>query len=287
MPRADAPGLAWALGGLIVACFPADQVVRLPEPERIARRPDQLVEHRASSGVLSVRPRSWCSRSSGLILAIKVPRNWIGWIMMLDRPLDRGAVRRVRAVRAVDAPRRSCRPAACSRRSAGPFWVPLIMLAGVFLVLLFPDGHVPPGWRGSPGRPGSSMALAMAVVLTAPGPVRVPAERHEPARDPWFEPLQLAHPADPAVYRRGRDQPVQRYRRSTGTERLQLKWLAAAVSVVAVTYLIVEPLSAAVGFRTKPPGSASCRPSRCSRSACSRSRSGSRCCATGSTRSTW
>jgi signal transduction histidine kinase len=42
---------------------------------------------------------------------------------------------------------------------------------------------------------------------------------------------------------------IQRYRRSSGIERLQLKWLAAAVSVVAVTYLVVEPLSAAVGFQ--------------------------------------
>ena len=59
----------------------------------------------------------------------------------------------------------------------GPFWVPLIMLAGVFLVLLFPDGHVPPGWRWFAWSAGAVMAVAMLVVLTVAGAVRVPAER--------------------------------------------------------------------------------------------------------------
>jgi signal transduction histidine kinase len=40
---------------------------------------------------------------------------------------------------------------------------------------------------------------------------------------------------------------VLRYRRSRGPDRLQLKWLASAATVVAAIYLIVEPLSAVVG----------------------------------------
>ena len=82
----------------------------------------------------------------GLILARKVPRNWIGWIMLLIGlsiavPFD-GYAQYALLTRHGELPAGRQLEAI-----GGPFWVPLIMLAGVFLVLLFPDGHVPPGWR--------------------------------------------------------------------------------------------------------------------------------------------
>ena len=186
----------------------------------------------------------------GFILARKVPRNWIGWIMLLIGvsiavPLDgyaqyalltrHGALPFGRIAEAI----------------SGPFWVPLIMLAGVFLVLLFPDGHVPPGWRWFAWSAGAVMAFAMFVVLTSPGPFETLPTFTNPFGISWVEPFQLLILLIPLSIVGAAISMIQRYRRSTGIERLQLKWLAAAVSIVAVTYLIVEPLSAIVGFNTQ------------------------------------
>jgi signal transduction histidine kinase len=237
--------LAWALGGLIVACFATDAVFAY-----LNRNGSPAAQTSWSStgiiGLLSVLPILGFP-IVGFILTIKRPRNWIGWIMLLVGlsiavPFD-GYAQYALLTRHGELP--AGRLAAAI---GGPFWVPLIMLAGVFLVLLFPDGHVPPGWRWFAWSAGVVMALAMAVVLTAPGPFEAIPAYTNPLGISWIEPLQLLILLIPLSIVGAAISLVQRYRRSTGTERLQLKWLAAAVSVVAVTYLIVEPLSAAVGF---------------------------------------
>ena len=66
------------------------------------------------------------------------------------------------------------------------------------------------------------------------------------ALEPVLDPLRIIILVVPMMMVASAVSLVIRYRRSHGLERQQLKWLAAAAAVVAVTYLIVEPLSVAV-----------------------------------------
>ena len=239
--------MAWALSVLIVLLFVAQGTFAVAN-----RNATTAQSSWSSSGLLGFLSAVGLLLFPivGFILARKVPRNWIGWIMLLIGvsiavPLDgyaqyalltrHGALPFGRIAEAI----------------SGPFWVPLIMLAGVFLVLLFPDGHVPPGWRWFAWSAGAVMAFAMFVVLTSPGPFETLPTFTNPFGLSWVEPFQLLILLIPLSIVGAAISMIQRYRRSTGIERLQLRWLAAAVSIVAVTYLIVEPLSAIVGFNTQ------------------------------------
>ncbi len=162
--------LAWTLGGLIVACFAADMVFGYLNRNSSAATTQTSWSSAGIIGLLSVAPLLGFP-IVGFILAIKRPRNWIGWIMLLVGlsiavPFD-GYAQYALLTHHGELPAGRSLAAI-----GGPFWVPLIMLAGVFLVLLFPDGHVPPGWRWFAWSAGVVMALAMAVVLTASGPSR-------------------------------------------------------------------------------------------------------------------
>ena len=182
----------------------------------------------------------------GFILAIKIPRNWIGWIMLgiglsMAMPLD-ALAHYVLLTRHGEIPGGTMMEAI-----ANPFWVPLIGLAGIFLVLLFPDGHLPsPRWKWFARLSGATLVLSMLLVLVEPGPFDTLPGYSNPLGLTWIDPFLLVILFIPIAIVGAAVSLVQRYRRSSGVERLQLKWLAAAVAVMATTYLIVEPLSALV-----------------------------------------
>jgi hypothetical protein len=127
-----------------------------------------------------------------------------------------------------------------------PLWVPGIGLIGTFLILLFPDGHLPSHrWRPWAWLCATTLTLCSAVLLFAPGdfadsgypgvvnPLGVEAFR---SVDVLFVVLIALIPVcivGCAV------SLVRRFRRSRGQERLQLKWLAAAGGVAAAAYLIL------------------------------------------------
>ncbi|HTG46362.1 MAG TPA: histidine kinase [Actinomycetota bacterium] len=240
--------LAYALGALIVLSFVTQGAFAY-----LTRNAATVQTSWSSSGLLGFLSVVGLLLFPivGFILAIKVPRNWIGWIMLLISlsiavPFD-GYAHYALLIRHGELPAGRVLEAI-----SGPFWVPLIMLAGVFLVLLFPDGHVPPGWRWFAWSAGAVMAVAMLVVLVEPGPFETMPSYTNPLGISWIEPFQLLILLIPLSIVGAAISMIQRYRRSTGVERLQLKWLAAAVSVVAITYLIVEPVSALVGFEKQP-----------------------------------
>jgi signal transduction histidine kinase len=237
--------LAWAWGALIGACLVAEAVF--------------AYLNRDSSTTTSV---GWSGSGPlaaiasaplllfpgvGLLLALKRPRNSIGWIM-----LGIG--------QAIAAPFGSyARYALLARHGTlpggplaaaldGPTWIPLIGLAGIFLILLFPDGHLPSmRWRWFARAAAASMAVSMAAIFLAPGKFESFPKVTNPYGVRGVDVLFLTILFIPLAIVGASVSLILRYRRSRGVDRLQLKWLAAAAVVVASVYLVVEPLSAVIG----------------------------------------
>jgi hypothetical protein len=128
-----------------------------------------------------------------------------------------------------------------------PTWVLPIGLMGTFLILLFPDGHLPsPRWRKLAWLSATAMTLAFLAILFAPGNFG-PESGHPGMRNPLginamrpyvgfaFATIALI----PLCIVGSAAGLITRFRRSRGHERLQLKWLAAAGGVVATAYLAV------------------------------------------------
>ena len=120
--------------------------------------------------------------------------------------------------------------------------IPICLLP--FLLLLFPTGHLPSRrWRpvawlsaGDPPRASRSAALSLR---RRSGPTRsrgleAAAADSVPGTSPAV--FVVAAVAYPVAMLLSFASVVVRFRRSTGDERLQLKWFVAAAAVVAVTF---------------------------------------------------
>jgi hypothetical protein len=125
-------------------------------------------------------------------------------------------------------------------------WALGIGVMGTFLVLLFPDGRLPsPRWRPVAWIAGVSMVMVTVIIAFLPGKL---AESAVPAMDNPLgseraEPLLTGLlfvflPLIPLSILACAVSLVLRFRRSSGVERLQLKWFASAGVVVAALYVI-------------------------------------------------
>ena len=125
-----------------------------------------------------------------------------------------------------------------------PSWVPIVVLPVTFLLLLFPDGHLPsPRWRW--------FAWSLGVALDR-GLLRDPARsgsvggldrserRANPlgidALGPFLDVAQALILVIPIGVIGSLTSLVLRFRRSSGIERLQLRWLLTAAAFVALLY---------------------------------------------------
>jgi signal transduction histidine kinase len=183
----------------------------------------------------------------GAILALKRPRNSIGWIMLavglsFAVPFNGYATFTLRTHPG------TLPGGAIAAMIDGASWVPLIGLSGIFLILLFPDGHLPsPRWRVFAWAAAVGLVASASVILLAPGPIETFPNVTNPIGVKGIDPFLLVILSIPAGIVGAAVSLIMRYRRSRSTDRLQLKWLAAAASVVAAIYLVVEPLSVVVG----------------------------------------
>jgi signal transduction histidine kinase len=129
-------------------------------------------------------------------------------------------------------------------------WVPVIGLAGIFVPLLFPDGHLPSrGWRWVARVAAAGMILTSLAILLAPGTL---ADSGYPnVRNP-FGMEALASVIDlgfvflvtiPLGIIAAAVSLVVRYRRSDPTARLQIRWFRLAAIVVAIAYGIAMAVS--------------------------------------------
>jgi signal transduction histidine kinase len=124
-----------------------------------------------------------------------------------------------------------------------PMWAPVIGLVGIYLLLLFPDGRLPSArwkkvaWLGAIGIMGTWIMITIlpgqiddAPVANLKNPLGIEALR-------GFDPIVFAFIVlIPISIVASAVSLVQRFRRSQGTVRLQLKWLTAAGAVVAAAY---------------------------------------------------
>ena len=124
-------------------------------------------------------------------------------------------------------------------------WAPGLGLMGTFLILLFPDGRLPsPRWRPVAWLCGITLVGLTVTAELTPGKLGVgPAPQLEnpwglqfaaPVLGPLLAVLLLTLPVCVVLCAAGL---ILRFRRSSGVERLQLKWLATAAGVVALMFL--------------------------------------------------
>jgi signal transduction histidine kinase len=128
-----------------------------------------------------------------------------------------------------------------------PMWVPVVVLPVTFLLLLFPDGHLPsPRWRWFARIVAASLVVVFLTIVLSPGKfgadVVAFANYQNPLGVESLRPVLTAAIASLAILPIGVIGSlialVQRYRRSAGIERLQLRWLVTAASIVAILYTV-------------------------------------------------
>jgi hypothetical protein len=127
---------------------------------------------------------------------------------------------------------------------AYPLWVPGVGLIG-FLLLLFPDGHLPsPRWRPVAWLLGGIIAILGVTELFIPGAFQE-WEYVNPLGIEALGPFREGAPGVTLVLilvlciLASAVSVVVRYRRAVGIERLQLKWMMAAGLVAALAYALL------------------------------------------------
>ena len=130
-------------------------------------------------------------------------------------------------------------------------WIPWILAPSTFLLLLFPDGHLlSPRWRRVAWCAGLGMAGAFLTQGLAPGAledypqVTNPYGIHSPVLSPLtglsFLLMIVGVAGSSASL-------IVRFRRAHGELRQQIKWLALAGAVAAVTFFVSIAVYDAVG----------------------------------------
>ncbi len=203
----------------------------------------------------------------GLLILRRQPRNTIGWLLMgIGSVWGLGAMADNYATYGLLVnPGSVPGPAIVAALNEG-IWVPAIGLMGTFLLLLYPDGHLPsPRWR--PVAWLSAMTIVVATVIIDVLPGRLEESPVPTLANPlgWEagEPvltvvLVIFLPLLPLCIVACAVALVRRFRQAHGIECLQLKWLATAGAVVALLYLLTMAstlLTEALAAPNRTPGS--------------------------------
>jgi signal transduction histidine kinase len=177
----------------------------------------------------------------GVVVLSRRPRTTLGWLM-----LSMGLVAALPLEGyAAYAFGHGLPGAAVAVAIMSPGWVPFIGLSG-FLLLLFPDGHVPsPRWRWFAWLCGLGLVALFVVILLSPGTMEDSA--YPNLQNPlgvafigrlggWtYAPLIFA----PLIVVGGAAGVITRLRRSGDpVERRQLRWLAWAAGLIALIYVL-------------------------------------------------
>ena len=122
-------------------------------------------------------------------------------------------------------------------------WVPIIVLPVTFLLLLFPDGHLPsPRWRWFAWSLGVALVVIYLSILLDPAPMSESIAPTEPnplgieALRPFLNAAQALILVIIIGVVASLMALVLRFRRASGIERLQLRWLLTAAVFVALLY---------------------------------------------------
>jgi signal transduction histidine kinase len=178
----------------------------------------------------------------GYVLTVRRPENAIGWLLSgMGVFFGSGAVASSLGSYLVHSGDRYAGGILIA--IDGPSWVPIVVLPLTFLLLLFPDGHLPsPRWRWFAWAVGIELSLVYLAILLDPGPMTdsiVPKMRNPIGIDalrPVLDAALILIPGIVVVVIGSLVALVLRFRRSKGIERLQLRWLLTAAGFVAVFY---------------------------------------------------
>ena len=240
MSNRTASWLAWSLAALCVAVFVGS--VPLFVLARSAEVPsswnaDLTTGGLLGSGLFLVFPLV------GALIASRRPENPIGWLCLADgllwmitSMLDDYSVYGMASPGSVPFP----------LGAAGInnwLWVPQVGLLATYVFLLFPDGRLPSRrWRPLAWLCGVVIVSVSIGVMLSPESLDMPRGIRNPfglEAAPWVTTVAYAIlPLLPLCMFASAVSLVLRYRRSKGDERQQIKWIAFAASLVALTYLI-------------------------------------------------
>ena len=223
---------AWALVAIAGLCVIAAIVAQLVAP------PGTYDPATATVFLLTVTSMAVV----GAFLAIHVPRNRVGWLLLVaGSMLAAGLLCVAYALGSIAAG--GTRPfTAITAWAADVLWVPPIVIVAAGVPLIFPDGHLPsPRWQPI------AWLLIVGTIMSILPPAFTPGRINEtmtvenpfgiPALEPWLPiadtvSMITALPAFLGAWAA----VVVRFRRGASIERHQIKWLLAVALVGVIAF---------------------------------------------------
>jgi signal transduction histidine kinase len=233
--------VAWAIGGSSLVLMVATLVLMFVDrgadlPENVGSwGPNDVFDMVVTLGVPIL----------GIVVVNKQPKNAIGWLFLAAGvALAVAPLGQVYALHTLLADPGSLPAGRALAWLSNVLW-PIPIACLILLFLLFPTGHpVTPRWRIV-----GWITVAMLVVLLAASVILATATWSHPFRDvldveggAWVDAarvaVMIAVLAEVVALLLSVVSVVIRYRRSTGAERLQLKWFVSAAALVAVVFSV-------------------------------------------------
>jgi hypothetical protein len=198
----------------------------------------------ADSGEIFIWTIALVFSGVGALIATRQPGNAIGWIF-----LSVGVSAGLASISSGyadywvggDGGSKALGEAAATYGSTA--WVPFIVVPVTFLLLLFPDGHLlSRRWRPIARLAGLAIASLLLAGILTPGPLEDYPQISSPYAidSPLIDPLAgLAFLALLVAVVGSGASLVVRFRRATGEQRQQMKWLALAGASAAVAFPLI------------------------------------------------
>ncbi|MGZ5214518.1 MAG: histidine kinase, partial [Actinomycetota bacterium] len=184
----------------------------------------------------------------GYLMATRRPDNSLGWLMLgIGMAIGLSAFLGSYSGYAVHGGTGGRELGLIAESLNNPSWVPIVGLPATFLLLLFPDGHLPSRrWRWFARILAASLVVMGLTIILTPGKFGEEAGAFANYRNPLgVEGLRTVLAVAlvsiamlPIGVIGSLMALVQRFRRSEGIERLQLRWLVTAATIVAVLYTL-------------------------------------------------
>jgi len=232
--------LAWSLAALSVVMFVGSVALWvLAHSTHVARSLDTDL----TTGSLLGQALFLVFPLVGALIASRRPENPIGWLCLVDGLLwTTTDILDYHSLYAMASPGSVPFPVGLAGVNHW-LWVPTVGLLGTYVFLLFPDGRLPSRrWRPLAWLSGVVIASGSLGLMLSPGPLDMPRGIRNPfglEAVPWVAVAAYATlPLLPLCMLASALSLVMRYRRSRGDVRQQIKWIAFAASLVALTYLI-------------------------------------------------
>ena len=199
----------------------------------------------------------------GYFMATRRPDNALSWLMVgLGVAIGIGALLSSYAGYALNGGIGGPHLGLIAEAFDNPMWIPIVVPPVTFMLLLFPDGHLPsPRWKWFARILGASMAIMYLTIVLAPGRFGEETGPFADYRNPLgveaLRPVLSVAIVSIAMLPIGVIGSllalIRRFRRSSGIERLQLRLLVTTASVVATLYTVALLISFAGSWGVNQP----------------------------------